>query len=236
LVIFVLVQLAVVLVVCFSIFFAVEFDDEFALPLALAAGLAIAVVDVLILAGVIGQGWPISAKSSTELLVAALAAVALLAVSYGVDDMEDAPVGIGIAGLLFFGLVEGLLLAGVLWPQHHLTAGPPTPTVTAASGHVPTPTVTITRTVTAAPGHAPTPTVTITRTVTAAPGHAPTPTVTATNPTLAFRHLTSGEVTAAIALVAAGGAVLGGLGTFLGGWVTFSERGKRSEKTEEPPA
>jgi hypothetical protein len=132
--------------------------------------------------------------------------------------MEDAPVGIGIAGLLFFGLVEGLLLAGVLWPQHHLTAGPPTPTVTAASGHVPTPTVTITRT------------------VTAAPGHAPTPTVTATNPTLAFRHLTSGEVTAAIALVAAGGAVLGGLGTFLGGWVTFSERGKRSEKTEEPPA
>ena len=218
LVIFVLVQLAVVLVVCFSIFFAVEFDDEFALPLALAAGLAIAVVDVLILAGVIGQGWPISAKSSTELLVAALAAVALLAVSYGVDDMEDAPVGIGIAGLLFFGLVEGLLLAGVLWPQHHLTAGPPTPTVTAASGHVPTPTVTITRT------------------VTAAPGHAPTPTVTATNPTLAFRHLTSGEVTAAIALVAAGGAVLGGLGTFLGGWVTFSERGKRSEKTEEPPA
>ena len=207
-----------VLVVCFSIFFAVEFDDEFALPLALAAGLAIAVVDVLILAGVIGQGWPISAKSSTELLVAALAAVALLAVSYGVDDMEDAPVGIGIAGLLFFGLVEGLLLAGVLWPQHHLTAGPPTPTVTAASGHVPTPTVTITRT------------------VTAAPGHAPTPTVTATNPTLAFRHLTSGEVTAAIALVAAGGAVLGGLGTFLGGWVTFSERGKRSEKTEEPPA
>lgn len=236
---FVLAQLAVVLAVGFSILAFIIAIEEISggyQALALVTGLAITVVDVLVLVSVIGPGWPLSTKTSTELLVSALGGFSLLAVRIFINENRAnwvaEAIGTSIGALLVVGLADGLLLTGVIWPPHHNSSAGPSE---------PTPTVTVTRTVTAALGPAPTPTVT--RTVTAAPGPAPTPTVTITvtrtvtpapGPVSASGPQTSGVVAVAIAVVGAGGVLMGGLGGLLVGWGTLSKHRNRHKATQKP--
>ena len=233
-------QLGAVVTVAAAVAVAVD-EDEF---YPFWSALTIIVLDGLVLLGVIGPGLPLSAKTGTELLVADFGACALLGLSVGLVDEEGGMIAGFLAGLLTVGLVEWVLLAGAIWPQQHLTAGPPTPTVTATSRHAPAPTVTVTRTVTARPGRAPAPAITVTRTVTAPPRRAPAPTITVTRTTTATGpsvasgqgQSDSGGGNLTVALATAGGGLLGGLGTFMVGWISVSERRKHPKKTQPPPA
>lgn len=233
LVMFILAQLVVVLVAGFCIFFGTIMPHDLvragglAKAMFLVPGLAITIVDVLVLVGVVGPGLPLSAKTSTELLVAALGALAAIPFWAWTEDGEGGAIITSIVWLLVVGLVEWLLLAGVIWPQYHLTAGQPTPTVT----------VTRTVIVTAAPVLAPTPT----NSVTAAPGPTPTMTVTVTahavtSPASASGQSVSGVVALAIAVVAAAGTLLGGLGGLLVGWGTLAKHRNRRKTTQKSPS
>jgi hypothetical protein len=235
---FVLAQLAALLLAGFSIFICyLLFDDgdEGKGLLALLAGLAIPLVDVLVLIRVIGPGLPLPTKTSTELLFAALGPFVVLLVPINLDSTRKnwvKLIGIGTAGLLVVGLVEGLLLAGVLWPQQHPVAGLPAPAVTASSGATPIPTVTVTRTVTASSGAVPIPTVTVTRTVTAAPIVTVTAAAaTAASPASSSGQSASGAVAVAIAVVGVVAALMGGLGGLMAGLGTFSKHRNRHKKT-----
>jgi hypothetical protein len=185
---FALSQLGAIVIVSVAIWWML--DEEEAYPIWPAV--AIILVDVLVLAGAIGPGLPLSAKTGTELLIADCGALALFLGSMAIYEEEAELLAFAIAGLLVVGLLEWLLLAGTIWPQHHLI-GAETPIFTAPP----------------ADAAAPIPAVTVTV--------APTVTVTVTTPAPPSGQSASGGMATAIALAAAGGALLGGVGTFLTG-------------------
>ena len=150
LVMLVLSQVVMVLVISLSLFLVIDdFVEGSAQFLGGATALAVIVVDALVLTGVIGRGWPPSTETNTELLLGSFVGAALLILAVGIEEDEVGAVATGIVGLILIGLGEGLLLAGLIWPQHHVTAEPPTLGATTAPGRTPAPTVTVIRTVTA---------------------------------------------------------------------------------------